>query len=127
MNPRAGLSNQSQMAQVERAHVEAEERTMSTHTALLAVTGKLRLAFVAAGIGATFALGTPARADMPIMDDPLPLTVRGDTGRLGLKARTNAKPASHPYKTYRDRLGFGNVTSSAFGGGSAAPAARRRQ
>ncbi len=57
----------------------------------------------------TFVLyGSYAQAGSPMMDDPLPISVRGDTGTDSFKAETGNQYAKPHYKSYRDRLGHGN-------------------
>jgi hypothetical protein len=74
-------------------------------------------------VAAAFALhSAAARAGMPMMDDPLPLSVRGGTSCTGVCNMTaKSKPQGagagsqsvSPYKTYRDRLGFGSPVNGA--------------
>jgi hypothetical protein len=79
------------------------------------------------GAAVAFALEcSPARAGMPMMDDPILLSVRGEscTGVCNMKIKPKQQGSGagsqgmNPYKTYRDRTGFGSL-------GNGAPRLRR--
>ena len=72
---------------------------------------------IIAVVAAAFALDSaPARAGTPMIDDPILLSARGESSCTSLcKMKVKSKPqgsgAASQYKTYRDRLGYGNVTN----------------
>jgi hypothetical protein len=76
---------------------------------------------IVAVVAAAFALDSaPARAGTPMIDDPILLSARGESSCTGIcKMKVKSKPqgsgagsqGATPYKTYRDRLGYGNVTN----------------
>ena len=82
---------------------------------------------IIAGATASFALsGAPARAGTPMMDDPILLDARGEgcSGICNMKIKPRPQGSGagsqglSPYKTYRDRQGFGSL-------GNGAPRLRR--
>ena len=77
---------------------------------------------IIASVAAVFTLSSaPSQAGMPMMDDPILLSVNGEVScaRVCIKAKSKPQGSAansqgvSPYKTYRDRLGFGSPGNGA--------------
>jgi hypothetical protein len=63
------------------------------------------------GLAAVALTSTQTLAGTPIMDDPLPISVRGETSGNNFKAKPRNDETAPGYKAYRDRLGHGLLTT----------------
>jgi hypothetical protein len=73
---------------------------------------------IPAGMIALALYSSQAQAGSPMMDDPLPLSVRGETSGNRFTSGIGGQEAKPSYHTYRDRLGYGIVTNSPRTGGT---------